>query len=328
MPDRRAEKFSGLAAQTKTNDYKYRNLNLNIKKGANEMDSSRIRKSILVCIILFLTVFFPFMTVRADDQKAPDEQKAPEPAKPSVTLSTDILSQYIFRGAAQSKSSAVIQPSVTVTYLGFSANFWGNFDTSRNSNNPLLVMPSDQVGNPKWSETDFTFSYTRELCKDFSFVIGDVYYGMQNPLNKYDLNEIFAGVTYNFPWFSTAFTAYREVTHNPGLWLQLDLTKSIPLAMICEGASLDLGASFGYLILNRASTTTLDLQGDTGYYSDFHTAQLTAGLKIPVCKLVTISPKVGLWLPLTNDAENYLQANSVDSKATHFYGGINATASF
>ena len=226
-------------------------INLNIKKGANEVNSRAIRNKMLVCMVLFLTISFPFMAARADEPApAPAEQKpTEEAAKPSFTFSTDILSQYIFRGAAQSKDSAVFQPSFAVTYAGFSASVWGNFDTARHSNNPFMPLPSGQVGNAKWSETDFTVSYTKELCKNFSVLIGNVYYGLQPPISNFDQDEIFGGVSYNFPWLTVAFTTYGEVTHAVDVWFQLDLTKSIPVDMLCKGATLDLGASFGYLIL-------------------------------------------------------------------------------
>jgi hypothetical protein len=284
-------------------------------------------------MILLLTLSFPFMAALADDQKAPDEQKAadeqkpPEPPKPSATLSTDILSQYIFRGAAQSKGSAVIQPAFTVSYAGLSVNVWGNLDTARNSNNPNLVLPPGQEGNAKWSETDFTVSYTKELCKDFSVLIGNVYYSLLPPLSPYDQDEVFGGVSYNLPWFTVALTAYGEVTHTVDVWVQLDLTKSIPVDMLCKGATLDFGASFGYLVLLH-DNNTLNLDGSTGNYSDFHTAQLTADVKFPINKYLTVTPKVGVWLPLTANASDYLEANSLDSNSTHVYGGINLTASF
>ena len=307
---------------------------LNIKKGANEMNSSAIRKKTLACMILFLTLSFPFMTAWADEPTAPAVQKPrEEAARPSMTFSTDILSQYIFRGAAQSKDSAVLQPSFAVSYAGFSASVWGNFDTARHSNNPFMSLPSGQVGNAKWSETDFTVSYTKELCKDFSVLIGNIYYGLQPPISNYDEDEIFGGVTYNFPWFSTAFTVYGEVTHAVDVWFQLDLTKSIPVEMLCKGATLDFGASFGYLILlqdnNVLSLESVPIGKEPlGSYSNFHTAQLTADVKFPVNKYITVSPKIGLWLPLTDAASNFLEANSLDSRSTHFYGGINLTATF
>lgn len=298
------------------------------------MNLSRIRKRILVCLVLLLTVSFPFAAALADDQKPPDDQQAtapppaPEEAKPSVTLSTDILSQYIFRGAAQSKGSAVLQPSGTVTYNGFSVNVWGNFDTARNSNNPFMVLPAGQAGNAKWSETDFTVSYTKELCKDFSVLIGNVYYALQVPISNFDEDEVFGGVSYNFPWLTVAFTTFGEVTHSADVWFQLDLTKSIPVDCLCKGATLDLGASFGYLILLQHDNQLSLTPGDMGTYSNFHTAQLTADVKFPINKCISIAPKIGVWLPLTSAASDYLEANSLDSNSTHFYGGINLTATF
>ena len=293
------------------------------------MNSTGIRKKVLACAILFLTISFPFMAVRADEPTAPAPaaQTPPAEEKPVVTLSSDILSQYIFRGAAQSKDSAVIQPSFAVSYAGFAVSVWGNFDTSRNTNNVFMPLPAGQSGNAKWSETDFTFSYTKEVCKDFSVLIGNVYYGLQPPISNFDEDEIFGGVSYNFPWLTVAFTVYGEVTHDADVWFQLDLTKSIPVEMLCKGATLDLGASFGYLILLQ-DNNILNLAGAQGSYSDFHSCQLTADIKFPVCKYVTVAPKIGLWLPLTDSASNYLQANSLDSQSTHFYGGVNLTATF
>ncbi|MGO9688949.1 MAG: hypothetical protein ACLP2X_10450, partial [Syntrophobacteraceae bacterium] len=132
------------------------------------MNSTGIRKKVLACAILFLTISFPFMAVWADEPTAP-APTAPAPAaatpsddacKPTATFSADILSQYIFRGVAESKGSAVIQPAATITWNGFSATIWGNFDTDRNSNNFFLPLRS---GVTKWSETDFTVSYTKEI---------------------------------------------------------------------------------------------------------------------------------------------------------------------
>jgi hypothetical protein len=55
---------------------------------------------------------------------------------------------------------------------------------------------------------------------------------------------------------------------------------------------------------------------------------LDATVAFPVNKYLTLAPTIGLWLPLTSAAANYLEANSLDEKATHFYGGINMTATF
>ena len=284
-------------------------------------------RKLLICTILFhMVLIFHLLPARAEEEKPAE---APAELKPSATLSTDFLSQYIFRGTAQSKGSGVIQPSGTFSYAGFSANVWGNFDTARHSSNPFLPVDPNR-GNAKWSETDFTLSYSRELFKDFSVTVGDVYYGLQNPF-PFDLNEVFAGASYNFPWFTVAFTMYREVTHAPGFWLELDITKSIPFEFLCKGASLDLGTSFAYQTLEH-NNNLLSLSpagvGTFGDYSDFQTGTFTAALKIPVWKFITVAPKIGVAFPLSSAASNFLAANSFDQQDTHVWGGLNVTASF
>ena len=277
---------------------------------------------VVLFLFLFLSFTIPLTTARADGSSAP-----------TFSLSTGILNQYIFRGVANSDSSAVIEPSFTASWEGFSANVWGNVDTSRNSDNPFLPMPAFETGNAKWSETDVTFSYTKNLTQNFSVLIGNVYYGVERPLQSpYGTNEdeVFGGVSYNFPWFTAAFTTYGEVMNTVDEWFELDLSKSIPLPMlncVCKGTTLNLGTSFGYLILNHTNNL-LALNGSTGSYSGPQTCLLDATVAFPINKYLTLAPTIGLWLPLTSAAANYLEANSLDEKATHFYGGINMTATF
>ncbi|MHC1728748.1 MAG: TorF family putative porin [Syntrophobacteraceae bacterium] len=279
-------------------------------------------KKWLLCTALVYLIFFScLMPAGAEEPKAPEES-AP---KLTATVGADVLSQYIFRGVALSNDSAVIQPSVTVAYAGFALNMWGNFDTEQRNRNPNLVGFVKRNGKPVWNETDFTFSYTREIFKDFSLTGGTIYYVLNNA--RFNAQELYLGATYTLPWFTVAFTSYREISHTPGWWLQLDLTKSIPLPIFCEGTSLDLSASLGYQIFNDEDTT-LDLAGRLGDYSEFHSATLGAGLKIPVWKTVTITPKIGVALPLTGASSNFIEGNSFDKDDTHVFGGINIAASF
>ena len=137
------------------------------------MNSTGIRKKVLACAILFLTISFPFMAAWADEAPAPAPAPAAAPpedaCKPTATFSTDILSQYIFRGAAQSKDSAVIQPSATITWNGFSATVWGNFDTSRHSNNIFLPLPSDKRAIRNGVRPTLLFPIPRKYARIFQY---------------------------------------------------------------------------------------------------------------------------------------------------------------
>jgi hypothetical protein len=266
----------------------------------------------MVCILLmgFLCTAGP---ARADEQASPAVPAAPAEDKLTGSAGVDVLSQYIWRGYALSAHSAVFQPSTTLAYKGFSFNAWGNFDT-----NQALFRPG-----AKWNETDFTGTYTRELFKNFNAFVGSIYYNLYNA--RFDALEVFGGASYAFPWVTVAFTAYREVTHTPGWWLQLDVSRNFELPWY--GMNVDLGMSFGYQAL-LDEDTLLDTSGRLGSYSAFHSGTLNAALHIPVYKWMTITPKIGFAFPLTGEAADIIEATSWDGQSTHVFGGVNVTASF
>lgn len=283
-----------------------------------------------ICAISFLYVLFAWLLPAIAQEKAEElKSTVAEPPKPSVTVAADVLNQYIFRGVALSRGDTpVIQPSIAASYLGFTLNVWGNLDTRQSTNNPLLPVSAGGFvkndKNARWNETDITLSYSKELFKNFTATAGTTYYQLSN--SRFDAYELYGGIGYAFPWFILGFTTYKEITHTPGWWMQFDITKSIPIPCY-EGMSLDLGASFGYQILED-NDTTLNLNGDLGDYSEFQSATLQAALKIPVHKNVTIAPKVGVALPLSSAASRFIEANSWDKQDIHVFGGLNVTASF
>lgn len=222
--------------------------------------------------------------------------------RPTVNASVDILSQYIFRGVALSSESAVIQPSITLGYKGFSLGIWGNFDTEEKIFS----------GNERWNETDFTLSYSREIVPNLTGTVGIVYYSLVNAPE--DSTEAFAGLSYAFPWFTVGITGYREFHNYPGWWMQIDVSRNFKLP--CYGMSLDVGVSAGYLDSNPQN------------YADFHSGQVSAALNIPVHKSVAISPKIGFAFPLTGDGRDNIKFNSWDGDAKHVFGGIRIAASF
>ena len=267
------------------------------------MRISSLSRKLVVCTVLFhLACFAWLIPAWAEDEKA-----AEAPSGPTASVSTDFLSQYIFRGVANTSNGAVLEPSLTLGYQGLSLNIWGNADLSPRAER-----------SPKWTETDITLSYTREVIKNFSLTGGAVQYFL--PTANFDATEVFGGGSYVFPWLTVAFTTYREFTHYPGWWFQLDFTKSVPLP--CYGMSLELAATFGYLILDNNNNAL------NNTFSDFEGGQVLAALKIPMGKYFTVSPKVGVAFPLSTDGSHYIAASSADNQDTHVFGGLNLTASW
>jgi len=111
-----------------------------------------------------------------------------EEEKPTADATVSVLSKYVWRGQELSRNSAVIQPSLTVGYKGFSVNVWGNLDT-----NPYSSGANSYSST--WTETDATISYSKTLGL-FNLGGGYIYYGLGAP-NKDapdppDSQEIFA----------------------------------------------------------------------------------------------------------------------------------------
>ena len=62
-----------------------------------------------------------------------------EEEPPTADASVGIYSKYIWRGYELSEDSLAIQPSLTISYKGFSANLWGSLDTDFYGHEPTQI---------------------------------------------------------------------------------------------------------------------------------------------------------------------------------------------
>jgi hypothetical protein len=265
---------------------------------------------------------------------APEAKKEEAPAedKPTASVGVDILSQYIWRGFALSRNSAVLQPSLTAAYKGFSLNVWGNFDTSQS--NPF-VSTSRQA---KWNETDFTFGYSRELyagtaIKSLSANIGVIYYALDSVNNPQgDSFEIYYGLAADVNWFKLAVTANQEVLHYPGWWLTLGISRVFELPFKIQdnsNVSVELGHNFIFLFSrDQVAYPNLSTSDPVQAFSGPLAGQFYATLNVPVHKYVTIAPKIGFWYAAGGNSTSLLGAASWDKQHNHVYGGVNVTFAY
>jgi hypothetical protein len=269
-------------------------------------------------------------------QEAPAEEakkaEAPAEDRPTASLGVDILSQYIWRGFALSRSSAVLQPSLTGAYKGFSLNVWGNFDTGES--NPFLTRDR----GAKWNETDFTFGYSRELyagtaIKSVSANIGVIYYALDSAFNPQgDSFEIYYGLAADVNWFKLAVTANQEVFHYPGWWLTLGISRVFELPWKIQDNSnltLELGHNFIFLFSrDQVAYPNLNSSDPNEAFSGPLAGQLYATLNVPVHKYVTIAPKIGFWYAAGGNSTPLLRGASWDQQQNHVYGGVNVTFAY
>ncbi len=268
-----------------------------------------MKRSVILAAILFLTLFIPVMG-SADGEEKKAEEKKTEEEKVTGSASIGVFNKYIFRGYEMSGSSAVIQPSLSASYKGFSATFWGNIDTGQHVTQSF--NPGTAEGQKGYNETDLTLSYTRSFNK-LSLTGGYTYYG-----TKYasETEEFFLGISYD-TYGKPALTVYRDVNSFPGTYLNLSFAHSLKLY---KEVTLDLGASFGYFMgsgnyWKTYETSTADYTGSK--YRGFHDGMVKAGLTIPVTKSVSVQPTLQYWFPLSGDAKRTVGRDAAGSKISY-----------
>jgi len=228
--------------------------------------------------------------------------------KTSGYASVDVMSNYVWRGQKLSRSW-VVQPSIGITYGGFGANLWSNFDSD------WKVEDTDN-GQGKVTETDLTVSYSLSKNK-FSFSGGYIYYALEG---AHDTQELFISVSYDV-LLNPALVLYYDYDEGQGAFIIASIDHSFNLG---KNIPLDVGASASYNINNKVMG--LDEEGND--FSNFYNGELYASVTFPVTKAFAIMPKVAYSFPLSNDAKEAMSSISYDGDKDIFYSGINLTLSF
>jgi hypothetical protein len=275
------------------------------------------RKLSTISLLVFTLLAVPGAQLRAEEEK------------PTGDLTAAILSQYIWRGYELSRNSAVIQPSMTIGYKGFTANLWGNLDTKPYS-------PTGANYASAWNETDLTLSYSKTLGL-FTVGGGYIYYSLSS-LNKdaadrHDSQELFATVGLN-TLLSPTLTIYKEIDHYRNWYFLLGVSHVFELHKVI---SLKLAASASYLLSTDAdSYPKFDSNAlpTTDKFSNFHDGTLSASLPVKVSDRITITPTLSYIFPLTGDARDEMKGYGLKGTApserdsSYLVGGIQASFSF
>lgn len=231
---------------------------------------------------------------------------AEEAAGPAVSgsASVDIMSQYIWRGWQLSDES-VSQPSVGITYEGIGANIWSNYD-----NDTTAI-----------TETDYTLNYTFNIEK-FGFDVGYIFYTF--PDSDFDTQEIYTSASYDVI-LSPSLTVYYDFDEGEGAFIVAAIGHSFALP---KDISVDVGASVSY----NADNLVMGTDSDGDAFSGFYNGEISASASIPVYKALSITPIVAYSFPLSDDAEDVLEANALavtgDDEGDVFYGGVSISLSF
>jgi len=254
------------------------------------------------------------------------------------------MTQYIWRGYELSRNSAVIQPSITLGYKGFTANLWGNIDTQ-----PYYAgFQTDKSYSGTWNEADLTISYVKTLGL-FNVGAGYIYYSLkalnQDALTRADAQEFFGTVGLN-TLLNPTLTVYYEVSHYRNMYALFSLTQTIELH---KRVSLKLFGSASYLYSSYADAVLFaEGAGYGGYpkfdqdsnvtdekFNDFHEGVLTVSLPIKATEKITVTPLVTYVFPLTGAAGNEMKGQGLkgaalnsDKDNSFIVGGVTVSFAF
>ena len=229
-----------------------------------------------------------------------------EEEMPSADASVGFYSKYVWRGYELSKDSLVIQPSLSVSYMGFGANLWANLDTDLYGTDTNL-----------WNETDFTLSYDGAYEK-FGYGAGWIYYSVVGS----DTQEFYATASYD-TILSPSLTIYYDTDSFAGDWYaNFSIGHSFA---VTEAANLDLGLALGYYSIDGGDPT------DGSDYSELHDGVLSASMSFPVGKYMTITPELYWSFALSSKAKDFYKFWNLDANGNDdnfVYGGVSASFSF
>lgn len=277
----------------------------------------RILKSLVVVFLIFVS----FSIVLAEDSKK--EEAKSEDDKVTGSISLGSFSRYIFRGYELSSDSVVFQPSVTVSFKGFSLNYWGNIDSKEN---PTQNFIPDRPRKKSFNESDLTLSYTYSVGQ-LSLTGGYIYYA-----TKYadETEELLLSASYDIISKPT-LSIFRDITAYPGTYFNLSFSHSFA---IFKEITLDLGASFGYLVgsseyWHTYESSTGDYTGKR--YKALHDGKIQVGFTVPIAKNLTVQPILQYWYPLSSKAKRVIDGNSYNPNGyldDTWVGGISINYNF
>lgn len=221
-------------------------------------------------------------------------------AETSGSASVDFMSNYVWRGQKLS-NSMVVQPSTGITYGGFGANLWANYDS----------------GTKEHNETDLTLNYANAVEK-FSYDVGYIYYALEGSEN--DTQEVYVTVGYDVI-LSPSLTVYYDFDEGDGAFIVASVGHTFELP---RKLSVDVGASVSY----DAGNSVMGTDSDGDDINAFYNGEISASLTIPVTDAVSVGPMIAYSFPLSNDADDAIEAISDDGDSHIVYGGINVSLSF
>ena len=286
-----------------------------------------LRTTLIMVFLALMLGSFPMMAWAAEEPKPAEQPKAAqqkqEEDKVTGEVSASILSAYIWRGQEMTRHSVVIEPALTASYKGLTANLWGNIDTK-----PYAA--GDQSYSSNFTETDVTLSYSHK----FGMVqagAGYIYYGLAattpSGTDLLDSQEIFVTLGLD-TILAPTLTVYKEIDHYHQWYATLGVSHTFALH---EKIGLKLAAQVSYL-KSEDETTYPEFDSNsvatTDKFNNLHDGVVSISLPVNVIKNMTVTPAMTYVFPLSSDAKYEMRGRGLqcttpsDRDSFYLYGGV------
>ncbi len=148
-----------------------------------------------------------------------------------------VVSKYIWRGQRLTNDWS-LQPAVTLGVGNFSFNTWGTMELTAVNQGDGLLDPADPLSGHslkgKFSEVDYTFSYTQSI-EDITLDVGTIFYTFPDrSASLASTTEIYGGVALDALPLAPALTLYIDVDEtsdgggDSGIYFLMSAGHSIP----------------------------------------------------------------------------------------------------
>ena len=229
---------------------------------------------------------------------APAETPAPAPAEVqttppaeekewSVTVGFDLWSEYIFRGVDLSGNDVMLNPSLSLSWKGFTAYYWGAYNDA------------DSGGNKWYEEADLGVEYSHSfLDEKLTLTGGYLYYWYPDGKSGADTHELYGKATVNV-LLSPYVALYYDIDEIRGGYLSFGVSHSFDIGSklgLPEGQSLSIDPS---------AQLSLDLgYNSSASDSDVQFNDLLLGIKVPWQITKTLGIHAGIQFSVAMDSLN------------------------
>lgn len=157
-------------------------------------------------------------------------------AQSGVTTSLDLSysSKYVWRGT-NLDNEAVLQPNLAVSYMGWTANVWGNFELT-DANNYYLTA----TGKNRITEWDTSLAYTATTPAG-SFTFGIVHYDFPNT-GFASTTEVWGSLGFKGD-FGPTISVYYDLDESKGIYGKIGGSHTLSLS---EAGMFTMNGWVGY----------------------------------------------------------------------------------